>query len=291
MPSTRDGTPGTSRRPGYAAIMLRVLAVSGYGLWIWLGMALAAGLHRIGCCDTLMPLTLGAALVSAGLLLVCLRLPVVSEWHGWQPGRDVRPTRAALLSLSTFLPALLVLALGAGEHDSWAIRLAGVALMLCSLVSLVYTAYRYRSGLSPHLQRASSSLPVSRLVTAWYGGGLWLWLCTMAQGGLEPSQRAYPWILLLLVLALLLGLLEGMRWQSLHAPEASPSEMATHGLPPTRFVAAVLIYVLPCAALLLTERFGGGLLAAAVAVPSCLLGKMLEQYSYESALAGTPSVA
>ena len=52
------------------------------------------------------------------------------------------------------------------------------------------------------------------------------------------------------------------------------------------FVAAVFVYVLPCAALLLTERFGGGLLAATVAVPSCLLGKMLEQHVYETALAG-----
>jgi hypothetical protein len=57
-------------------------------------------------------------------------------------------------------------------------------------------------------------------------------------------------------------------------------------VPPTRYLAALLVYVLPCAALLLTERYGGGLLAAAVAVPSCLFGKMLEQRVYEKALAG-----
>jgi hypothetical protein len=62
--------------------------------------------------------------------------------------------------------------------------------------------------------------------------------------------------------------------------------MDTHAMAPERFVAAIFVYVLPCAALLLTERFGGGLLAAAVAVSSCLLGKMLEQYVYETALAG-----
>jgi hypothetical protein len=272
--------------PGYAEILLRVLAISGYGLWIWLGMALALGMDRIGHCDTRMPLMLGAVLVSAGLILVCLRLPATPDWHGWQPGRDRRPTRAALMALVTFLPVVLVVALGDGHGHVLTMRLAGVALMLSSLVSLVYTAYRYRCQLSPGLQRVSSSLPVSRLVTAWYGGGLWLWLCAMAQGGLEPSQRVYPWILLLLALALLLGLLEGMRWQSLGVRHAAGSEMDTHAMAPERFVAAIFVYVLPCATLLLTERFGGGLLAAAVAVSSCLLGKMLEQYVYETALAG-----
>ncbi|OHC41079.1 MAG: hypothetical protein A2211_07095 [Rhodanobacter sp. RIFOXYA1_FULL_67_6] len=92
--------------------------------------------------------------------------------------------------------------------------------------------------------------------------------------------------MLLLALALLLGLLEGMRWQSLGVPHGTGGEMEVHDVPPARFVAAIFIYVLPCAALLLTERFGGGLLAAAVAVPSCLLGKMLEQRVYETALAG-----
>ena len=272
--------------PGYAEILLRVLAISGYGLWIWLGMGLALGMEQIGRCDMRMPLILGTALVGAGLLLVCLRRPAASDWYGRQPGRDRWPTRAALMALVTFLPVLLVIILGDGHGHTPAMRLAGVALMLCSLVSLVYTAYRYRSQLSPGLQRVSSSLPVSRLVTAWYGGGLWLWLCTMAQGGLESPHRVYPWILLLLALALLLGLLEGMRWQSLGAPHGGGSDMDMRNVPPARFVAAVFVYVLPCAALLLTERFGGGLLAATVAVPSCLLGKMLEQHVYETALAG-----
>src|SRR3546814_9036186 len=98
-----------------------------------------------------------------------------------------------------------VFSLGDGHGHALVMRLAGVTLMLCSLTCLVYTAYRRRGQLSPNLQRMSSSLPVSRLVAGWYGGGLWLWLCAMAQGGLEPPHRAYPWILLLLALALLLG--------------------------------------------------------------------------------------
>lgn len=271
---------------GYAEILLRVLAISGYGLWIWLGMALALGMEQIGRCGMRMPLLLGTALVGAGLLLVQLRPSATTDWYGWQPEYHRWPRRAVLMALVTFLPVLLVIILGDGHGHVPAMRLAGVALMLCSLVSLVYTAYRYRRRLSPGLQRVSSSLPVSRLVTAWYGGGLWLWLCTMAQGGPESPHRAYPWVLLLLALALLLGLLEGMRWQLLGLPHGAGGDMEAHPVPPARFVAAILIYVLPCVALLLTERYGGSLPAAAVAVASCLLGKMLEQRVYETALAG-----
>lgn len=287
LPPDALPTPAMNGAPpsGYAQILLRVLAISGYGLWIWLGMALVLGMEQIGGCGMRMPLILGSVLVGAGLLLVGLRLSATTDWYGWQPERNRPPTRALLMALVTFLP-VLVLLLGDRHGHLAAMRLAGVALLLCSLVSLVYTAYRYRRRLSPGMQRVASSLPVSRLVTAWYGGGLWLWLCTMVQGGPQPPHRAYPWILLLLALALLLGLLEGMRWQSLGWPPGAGVRV-----PPTRYLAALLVYVLPCAALLLTERYGGGLLAAAVAVPSCLFGKMLEQRVYEKALAGAFSAA
>ena len=288
LPPDVLSTAGISRAPpsSYAEILLRLLVISGYGLWIWLGMALALGMERIGRCGMRMPLILGTALVAAGLLLAQWRRPAAAASR-WPPEEQERqPSRALPMALLTFLPVLLVIILGDGHGHVPAMRLAGVALMLCSLVSLVYTAYRYRRRLSPGLQRVSSSLPVSRLVTAWYGGGLWLWLCTMVQGGLEPPHRAYPWILLLLALALLLGLLEGMRWQLLGLPHGAGGDLEAHHVPPARIVAAILVYVLPCAALLLTERYGGGLLAAALTVPSCLLGKMLEQRVYETALAG-----
>lgn len=95
----------------------------------------------------------------------------------------------------------------------------------------------------------------------------------------EPPPDTLP---ALLALALLLGLLEGMRWQLLGWPHDAGGDTEAAQLPPTRYVAALLVYVLPCAALLLSERYGDGLLAAAVAAPSCLLGKMLEQRVYET---------
>ncbi|MEO5830642.1 MAG: hypothetical protein ABIQ36_08745 [Rhodanobacter sp.] len=107
----------------------------------------------------------------------------------------------------------------------------------------------------------------------------------------DAPQPGYIEILLLLALALLLGLLEGLRWQSLGPSRGIDCDMHLHRVSPLRMLAALFIYVLPCAALLLTERFGGGLLAAALAVPSCLRGKMLEQHVYETALSGGLPVA
>lgn len=273
-------------RSGYVAILLRVLAISGYGLWIWLGMGLALGMNQIGEGAMMMPLLLGAALVCAGLALGLLPLSNTTEWYGLAPTQRRWSARAAWMALACFAPVLLLIALGDGHGHALAMRAAGAVLLLCSLVSLVQSACRFRNQLSPDLQRMSSSLPVSRLVTAWYGGGLWLWLCLMVQGGPEPQHSVYPWVLLLLALALLLGLLEGMRWQSLGPSHGIDYFRHAHYVSPRRILAALCVYVLPCAALLLTERYGGGLLAAALAVPSCLLGKMLEQHVYEAALAG-----
>ena len=63
-------------------------------------------------------------------------------------------------------------------------------------------------------------------------------------------------------MALLLGLIEGMRWHALRGPGVPSLEVRRWGLSPARFAAAVLTYALPCAALLLADHWSfGGLLA------------------------------
>jgi len=288
LPNRTPSTAAIQAADGacYVAITLRVLAVSGYGMWCWLGMALALGIHRIGRGDDRMPLALAAVLVGAGLVLAWRQLHAPSQPGDWRTEIRRKRLRAAWVALASYLPMLLVLALGGmASNDSALARLAGVLLLLSSVTTLVYTANSYRGQLSPGQQRASSSLPIIRVVAAWYGGGLWLWLCAALQGGLASPEAAYPWILLLLVLSLALGLMEVLRWQSVDAPiGAVESELLALGQPPTRFAAALLVYVVPCLALLAYEHFGYGLTAAMIAVPSCLLGTILEQYSYESTL-------
>jgi hypothetical protein len=252
-------------------------------------LALVLGLYPAGRSGTLLPLCVGTVLVGAGLLVACLPWRGASGWYGWYPRRDSRPTRAALLALVTFLPMLAVAGLARGDNIFWATRLAGAVLALCSLASLAYTGYRFRRQLSPASQRAAASLPLSRLVFAGYAGGLWLWLCTLAEGELVAPRGLSPWIMLLLTLALLLGLLEGQGWQALGRLDAYGSAGHEQALRPARFVAALFTYVLPCIALLLARQDGVDLIAAALAVPSCLLGKWLERHLYESLLLRGPT--
>ncbi|MFC5581547.1 hypothetical protein [Rhodanobacter terrae] len=290
LPNTVKPAHGRDIRTAYwraesVAPLWRILAASGYGLWAWLGLALMLELYPAGRNGTLLPLCAGTVLVGIGLLAACLPWRGAPDWYGWYPRRDSRPNRAALLALVTFLPMLAVAGLVRGDNIFWATRLAGAMLALCSVASLAYAGHRFRHQLSPTVQRASAALPLSRMVFAGYAGGLWLWLCTLVQGDLVAPPGLYPWILLLLTLALLLGLLEGQGWRSLArlGPREGAAEQA---LQPARFAAALFIYVFPCIALLLARQNGVDLIAAALAVPSCLLGKWLERCLYESLLRG-----
>ncbi|MFC5438259.1 hypothetical protein ACFPME_16990 [Rhodanobacter umsongensis] len=276
--------PSTCWRAESVAPLWRILAASGFGLWAWLGLALLLGLYPAGRNGTLMPLLVGTLLTGTGLLVACLPWRIASDWYGWRPRRDSRPNRAALLALATFLPMLAVAGLARGNNIFWATRLAGAALTACSLSSLAYTGYRFCRQLSPPAQRVATSLPISRLVFAGYAGGLWLWLCVLALGESTPRHGLYPWIVLLLALALLLGLLEGLAWQALAGSASHGGVAREQALRPARFAAALFTYVIPCIALLLTRHEGIDLIAAALAVPSCLLGKCVERSLYESLL-------
>ena len=281
MPLKRRPLP---RAPAYPASLLRMLALSGYGLWMLLGLALALGLYRQGRSEALLPLALGAGFVSAGLLAACLRLPGLAEWHGWRPGWRSRPSSEALLALATYLPMLAVAGLVRGDNAFWATRLAGAALALCSAASLIYAVHAYRMRLSASGLRSSTQLPASRVVAACYAGGLWLWLCLAMQDGAVHLADTRPWIMALLVLAMLLGLIEGLRWQALSPPQSRAPGDPVPGRS-ARFVAALFTYAVPSLALLVVDLSDAGVPLVAFAALSCLLGRTIEQNAYEAALA------
>lgn len=282
---TAAGKPvraGTSRT---LTAVVQAWADTGYGLWALQGTALAFGVFRAGRGESLVPLTLGAVFVSVGLIVACLRLPGMPAWHGWYPGRASWPTREALVALASYLPMLAVAGLTRGDNDFWATRLAGAALMLCSICNLIYSAGARRQRIR-RLLRASATWPIGRVVGALYSGGLWLWVCaatdqTPAAGEASLQQ---PWLLLLLFMALLLGLIEGMRWHALRAP-GMPAEARRGGLSPARFASALLTYAVPCAALLLADRWQLGGLLALIAALGSVFGRSLEQQLFEQALA------
>lgn len=269
----------------HAAALLQVLAAAGYGVWLWLGLTLLLGLNRLDRSGILVPLALGAVLAGAGLLLASLRLPGLSHWHGWQPRPGHRPTRTALLTMVTWLPMLAIAGLAHGDNRFWVTRLAGALLMLGCVVSLLQATHDDRARLPAPMQRATALLPACRITAAAFTGGLWLWLCGLARGSLGGEFGAYVWTLLLLVLALGLGLLDSGLWQALRDPEPPLAGTAAgrrrFGW---RLLAALLAYTLPCLALLLGGT-SSNLALAAMAAPGCLLGRLLDRYLYENALA------
>jgi hypothetical protein len=86
------------------------------------------------------------------------------------------------------------------------------------------------------------------------------------------------------VLALLLGLIEGLRWQALNPPEGRASSRRMRGRT-ARFVAAMLTSAVPSLALLVVDLSDAGVALVALAAASCLLGRTIEQRAYEAALA------
>lgn len=292
-PSAPDAGAESSARPhpgapGRIAIALQVLADTGHGIWVLQGMALAFGIFREGRGESLVPLAVGALFVLAGLVVASVRVPGLPAWHGWHPGRNAWPTRPALIALASFLPVLAVAGLTRGDNDFWATRLAGAALMLCSLGNLIHGMPR---RIAPARLAGSAVLPVGRAMAALYGGGLWLWLFVAADGRIAvgPAQPQHqPWLLVLLIMALLLGLIEGMRWHALRQSEAGSTPQGDRVIP-ARFAAALLCYAIPCVALLLADRWQASGALALLAALSAMVGRALEQRLYAWANRATDS--
>jgi hypothetical protein len=268
--------------------LLHVAGYDGFGLWMVLGLALAVGVYPDGRGDVLVPIALGTLLVAVGLLAACARSRWMPHWHGWIIGRGSRPTRDALIALACGLPELAVAGLVRGDNTFWATRLSGAAMALCSLCSLIITAYADARRQAPDMDHhLATQLPLSRVISASYGGGLWLWLCTAGQTGTdEGSLHPIAWIIGLLVLALLRGLVESLRWQAALRRAVVPRGRME--LQPGRFLAALLVYAVPCAALLLMSFGQGWLALASVAALSCTAGMAAELSLYDQALAALP---
>lgn len=271
---------------GWAPMLLEVLALCGYGLWMLLGLALALGIYSPGRGDALVPLALGCAFVSAGLLIACLHLPALSEWHGWQIGRAQRPTPEALLALATYLPMLGLAGLVRGNNDFWATRVISLVLALGSLVCLITSAYGYRTRRLADQAGVAAQLPISRLLSACYGGGLWLWVCLTFQADLPGNrEESPPWAIGLLLLAMLLGLVDGVGWHSLRGSRLGEQKMRpSQDLQSRRFLAAVLICAIPCLSLLLAPVVPAGRWLAPFAAAAYIVGKSLELWLYDFAL-------
>jgi len=284
IPSSPDAAPANDANgmqaaravPRAAPPLWRVLAASGYGLWAWLGLALVMG-RPDGRSGILVPLAAGLMLAGFGLVLALLPgRGATRDWYGWRPYHDSRPTRAALLAFATCLPMLGVAGLARGDNDFWATRLAGAALALCSLASLAYNHCDHRRRWLRPVPPFSSRFPARRLLFAGYAGGLCLWAITAAQGQQGSPFLGVPWLALLLGLVVVTWATEACGWRSLgrRRPER------TAALRSARCLSVGLAYVVPALALMLAMGIAPPLLPAAMAAPSCLLGRWLEQRQF-----------
>jgi hypothetical protein len=269
------------------ATLLHVAGFDGFGLWMVLGLALAVGVYPDGRGDVLVPIALGVLLIVLGVMAACVQSRWMPHWHGWVIEKGSRPTRDALIALACGLPVLAVAGLARGDNTFWATRLSGAAMALCSLGSLIIAAYadarRQAPGIDHHL---ATQLPLSRVVSATYGGGLWLWLCAAGQDTDPEGMHPMAWIVGLLVLALLRGLVESLRWQA--ALQRAQTPRGRLELQPGRFLAALLVYAVPCVALLLMSFDQGWLALASLAAVSCTIGMATELSLYDEALAALP---
>ncbi|MET0937386.1 MAG: hypothetical protein ABWX83_15435, partial [Luteibacter sp.] len=216
--------PGPQDPPGDASranslftapsVVIQTATATGYGLWMVLGVSLALGLYPDGRGEVLVPLSVGLVLVSLGLVATCLRLRFAPEWYGWNPTKRMMPTLAGMVAMANYLPMLALAGLARGGNDFWVTRLTGAALMLCSLITLIYTARIVSRQLPTLVASVANTLPLGRTVSALFAGGLWFWVCIASQSEttIDPLN---PWRLGLLAVALAVGVVEGMRWRAL----------------------------------------------------------------------------
>jgi sulfite dehydrogenase (quinone) subunit SoeC len=171
-----------------------------------------------------------------------------------------------------------------GNEDFWATRLISVALVLCSVACLISSAYGYQAR---RMAQAgiTMQIPLSRVLSACYGGGWWLWVCVIFQAGLTGAEIEPPtWAIGLLMLALLLGLADGLGWQqSLRRP--SPAEqLRRRDLQGRRFLAATLICAVPCLSMLVVPLVPWGRWLSLCAVAAYVIGKTIELQIYDVAI-------
>ncbi len=206
-------------KPALSVIFLTVLGGAGYGLWCFLGAALALGMYPYGRGSVLVPLGFGFVLVTAGLIASTLHLGRPERaWRALTQWDSSWLSREGLAALTTYLPVLLVAGLARGHNLFPPTRAAGAVLTACSLVTLVCTARIYTSLKPIRAWRDPHVLPLY-LLFALLSGGLWLWTYLAFDTGSHP-----PWFPL--VLALLGVAAAGMKIDYWRAIDRAPAVTA-----------------------------------------------------------------
>lgn len=222
--------------PALSVIFFTTLSGAGYGLLALLGGGIALGLWPRGTAATLVPLAVGAILVSIGLLASTAHLG--KPWRAWRAFSQWRSSwlsREGVASVATYLP---VLVLGAGlvgtppdTATPLASRIAGALLVVGAAITVFCTARIYSSLRTIPAWHDATVTPGYLLLAA-YTGGLWLWLLGaiarrdgdgIGQLGLAPELLAG-----VVLVAMLAAFLKLFYWRRIdHAAPVARIESAT----------------------------------------------------------------
>lgn len=184
-------------RPTFSILFFTVLSGAGYGLWFLLGLAAAFGepscdaATAAAVCATraggyVGALAAGFVLVSAGLLCSLGHLgKPLRAWRALSQWRSSWLSREGVAALLTYLPALalglplLARATGsASVASAAALRIAGFALALGALLTVICTANIYAS-LKPIRAWRDRRVVPGYLLLALYSGSLLAWLAAV----------------------------------------------------------------------------------------------------------------
>lgn len=199
--------------PALSVIAFTTLSGAGYGLWLWLGLALLAGLDLPPAVG-LWGLGLGGVLVVAGLLASLAHLGHPERaWRALSQWRSSWLSREGVLALLGFVPALAVGGLlAAGSEGPW-LRLAGSALALLALATVASTAMIYAS-LRTVPAWAHPGTVIGYLGFALHTGGL----LAATGAALADIVPAFEALVAAAVGALALALLKRSAWRRADAP-------------------------------------------------------------------------
>lgn len=209
-------------KPALSVIFFTVLSGAGYGLWCWLGAALAAGVYPRTGSDVLAPLAFGFVLVTAGLLASTSHLGRPERaWRALSQWSSSWLSREGIASLAAYLPMLALAWLAFLDRFGAGMRIAGALLALCALATVLCTANIYRSLKTVRAWRAPQVLPLYFLF-ALLSGGLWLW-AWLALAAHFPVGVAFP--LALLALAVIAAIVKTDYWRRI---DSLPADTAGH---------------------------------------------------------------
>jgi DMSO reductase anchor subunit len=215
--------------PSFSVVFFTACSGAGYGLWLWLGLIVAAG-RSPPPMAALAALLVGFVLVTAGLLSSTAHLgKPLRAWRAFSQWRTSWLSREGIAALATYLPMLWLA--WVWWNGGSAPRAAGVLLALGAIATVVCTAMIYASLKPIPAWRHPLVLP-TYLVFALHTG-LLAGAATLALAGAETGNMAG---LLAIVFAFLLWRLKRITWQWIDAGALPVTRNSALGLPAERSV-------------------------------------------------------